>query len=135
MNIQILNNTLCLFPLCGALVGGYKGYLFAKEKKEIRWGKYAHNFYPNLIQIGVFSGLGFGIGYCISKLFWRHSSANCGHRKNYQFSKCEQNEIYWSVMHVSTFKFQKQTEWMSPEYNTILETFSSWCMHAIAERA
>ena len=69
MILETLNNTKYLFPLCGALVGGYKGYAYAWERKQLRWGKYAHIFYPNIISIGLFGGLGLGIGYCLSKLF------------------------------------------------------------------
>ena len=69
MILDSLNNTKYLFPLCGALVGGCKGYAYALERKQFRWGKYAHMFYPNIIPIGFFTGLGFGIGYCFSRLF------------------------------------------------------------------
>jgi len=57
-----------LYPLCGAFLGAYKGYMHARERNKLRWGKYAHVFYPNIFQIVLFSGLGLGIGYCISKL-------------------------------------------------------------------
>ena len=69
MILDILNNPKYLFPLCGAFVGGYKGYAIALERKQLRWGKYAHMLYPNIIPIGVFTGLGLSIGYCFSKLF------------------------------------------------------------------
>jgi len=69
MTLFYMNNDKLLISLSGAFIGGYKGYTLAMKQKKIRWGKYADNFYPNLIQIGLFSGLGFGIGYCISKLF------------------------------------------------------------------
>lgn len=69
MNLQSFNDTKYLFPLCGILIGGYKGYAYALERKEMRWGKYAHLFQTNIVPIGLFTGLGFGIGYCFSKLF------------------------------------------------------------------
>ena len=69
MNLQSFNDTKCLFPLWGAFVGGYKGYTYALEKKQVRWGKYSHLFQANIVPIGLFTALGFGIGYCFSKLF------------------------------------------------------------------
>lgn len=69
MRLDSLNDTKYLLPLCGALVGGYRGYTYALERKEMRWGKYAHMFYPNIIPMGLFGGLGLGIGYCFSRLF------------------------------------------------------------------
>ena len=69
MSLASLHDTKYLFPLCGALIGGYKGYEYALKKKEMRWGKYAHLFQSNIVPIGVFTGVGFGIGYYFSKLF------------------------------------------------------------------
>jgi|AntAceMinimDraft_18_1070375.scaffolds.fasta_scaffold32027_2 hypothetical protein len=57
-----------LYPLCGAFLGTYMGYIYANERKQFRWGKYANRFYPNIFQIGLFGSLGLGIGYCMSKL-------------------------------------------------------------------
>lgn len=68
MNLYSLTNSKILYPWCGAFLGTYIGYMHASVRKQLRWGKYAHMFYPNIFQIGLFSGLGLGIGYCISKL-------------------------------------------------------------------
>lgn len=69
MSLAFLHGAKYMFPLCGALIGGYKGYGYALKKKEMRWGKYAHLFQSSIVPIGFFTGLGFGIGYYCSKLF------------------------------------------------------------------
>lgn len=68
MNLYSLTNSKILYQLSGAFLGTYMGYIYANKRKQLRWGKYAHMFYPNIFQIGLFGGLGLGIGYCMSKL-------------------------------------------------------------------
>ena len=57
-----------ILPLCGTIVGMYKGYYYAAEKKALRWGRYAASINVNLSYIGCFGLFGLGIGYCISKV-------------------------------------------------------------------
>lgn len=69
MSLFSMNNDKFLIVISSVFIGGYKGYTLATKQKEFRWGKYAYMFYPNPIPIGVFSVLGFGIGYIISTIF------------------------------------------------------------------
>ena len=58
-----------IIPLSGALIGAYKGYCYAVEKRNNRWGAYATHVPLNAGYVGYFALFGFSVGICVSKIF------------------------------------------------------------------
>ena len=69
MGIFIPNTINNIIPLSGAIIGAYKGYTYAIEDRNRRWG--AHSTYVplNAGYIGYFALFGFSLGICVSKIF------------------------------------------------------------------
>lgn len=68
MDIFLPNNINNIIPLSGALIGAYKGYCYAIEKRNDRWGAHATHFSLNGGYVGYFALFGFSVGYIVSKI-------------------------------------------------------------------
>ena len=68
MGIFLPNTINNIIPLSGALIGAYKGYCYAVEKRNNRWGAYATHIPLNAGYVGYFALFGFSFGYIVSKI-------------------------------------------------------------------
>lgn len=69
MGFFIPNTINNIILLSGALIGGYKGYYYAVEKRNNRWGTHATHVPLNVGYVGYFALFGFSFGYIISRAF------------------------------------------------------------------
>ena len=69
MGIFIPNTINNIIPLSGALIGAYKGYTYAIEDRNRRWGTHSTYVPLNAGYIGYFALFGFSLGICVSKIF------------------------------------------------------------------
>ena len=68
MGIFLPNTINHMIPFSGALIGAYKGYNYAFEQRNKRWGAHARQVSLNAGYIGYFALFGFSIGYIVSKI-------------------------------------------------------------------
>jgi hypothetical protein len=68
MGLFLPNTINNIIPLSGALFGAYKGYNYAFEKRNNRWGTHATHLPLNVGYVGYFALFGFSIGYIVSKI-------------------------------------------------------------------
>jgi hypothetical protein len=68
MGLFLPNTINNIIPLSGALFGAYKGYNYAIEKRNNRWGAHATHVPLNVGYVGYFALFGFSIGYIVSKI-------------------------------------------------------------------
>lgn len=69
MGIFIPNTINNFIPLSGAIIGAYKGYTYAIEDRNRRWGMHSTYVTLNAGYIGYFALFGFSLGICVSKIF------------------------------------------------------------------
>ena len=70
MGLFFLPNSINnIISLSGALIGAYKGYTYAIEDRNRRWGMHSTYVPLNAGYIGYFALFGFSLGYGISKFF------------------------------------------------------------------
>ena len=69
MGMFLPNTINNIIPLSGALIGAYKGYYYAVDKRNKRWGAHATHVSLNAGYVGYFALLGFSFGYAVSKIF------------------------------------------------------------------
>jgi len=68
MGLFLPNTINNIIPLSGALFGAYKGYNYAFEKRNNRWGAHATHLPLNVGYVGYFALFGFSVGYIVSKI-------------------------------------------------------------------
>lgn len=68
MGIFLPNTINHMIPFSGALIGAYKGYNYAFEQRNKRWGTHATHVPLNVGYVGYFALFGFSIGLCVSKI-------------------------------------------------------------------
>jgi len=68
MGLFLPNTINTIIPLSGALFGAYKGYNYAFEKRNNRWGAHATHLPLNVGYVGYFALFGFSVGYIVSKI-------------------------------------------------------------------
>ena len=68
MSMFLPNTINNIIPFSGALIGAYKGYCYAVEKRNNRWGAHATHVPLNDGYVGYFALFGFSIGYIVSKI-------------------------------------------------------------------
>jgi hypothetical protein len=69
MGTFIPNTINNIIPLSCSLIGAYKGYTYAVEERNRRWGMHSTYVPLNAGYIGYFALFGFSLGICVSKIF------------------------------------------------------------------